>query len=79
MSDFRSDAHYVANIHSTQEALRWIFDAKPGEVSQLYECGDNDHMMVVGLEAINKAGYVNINKVANMLKNEIIRDKKRNN
>ena len=76
MSDFRSDAHYVANIHSTQEALRWIFDAKPGEVSQLYECGDNDHMMVVGLEAINKAGYVNINKVANMLKNEIIRDKK---
>ncbi len=76
MSDFRSDAHHVANIHSTQEALRWIFDAKPGEVSQLYECGDNDHMIVVGLEAVNKAGYVNINKVANMLKAEIIRDKK---
>ena len=76
MSDFRSDAHYVANIHSTQEALRWIFDAKPGEVSQLYECGDNDHMIVVGLEAVNKAGYVNINKVATMLKAEIIRDKK---
>ena len=76
MSDFRSDMHNVANIHSTQEALRWIFDAKPGEVSQLYECGDNDHMIVVGLEAVNKAGYVNINKVATMLKAEIIRDKK---
>ena len=75
-SDFRSDEHYVGGIRSTQDALRWIFDAKEGEVSPLYECGENDHMMVVGLEAINKKGYVNINKVANVLKAEIIRDKK---
>lgn len=75
-SDFPSNAHYVGNIHSTQDALRWIFDAKVGEVSPLYECGDNDHMIVVGLEGINKKGYVNINKVANMLRAEIIRDKK---
>ena len=75
-SDFTSDAHYVGNIHSTQEALRWIFNAKAGEVSPLYECGDNDHMIMVGVEAINKKGYVNINKVANMLRNEIIRNKK---
>lgn len=75
-SDFTSDAHYVGNIHSTQEALRWIFNAKSGEVSPLYECGDNDHMIMVGVEAINKKGYVNINKVANMLRNEIIRNKK---
>lgn len=75
-SDFTSDAHYVGNIHSTQEALRWIFNAKVGEVSPLYECGDNDHMIMVGVEAINKKGYVNINKVANMLRNEIIRNKK---
>ena len=75
-SDFTSDAHYVGNIHSTQEALRWIFNAKAGEVSPLYECGNNDHMIMVGVEAINKKGYVNINKVANMLRNEIIRNKK---
>lgn len=75
-SDFTSDAHYVGNIHSTQEALRWIFNAKAGEVSPLYECGDNDHMIMVGVEAINKKGYVNINKLANMLRNEIIRNKK---
>ena len=75
-SDFTSDAHYVGNIHSTQEALRWFFNAKAGEVSPLYECGDNDHMIMVGVEAINKKGYVNINKVANMLRNEIIRNKK---
>lgn len=75
-SDFTSDSHYVGNIHSTQEALRWIFNAKAGEVSPLYECGDNDHMIMVGVEAINKKGYVNINKVANMLRNEIIRNKK---
>ena len=75
-SDFRSDEHYVGGVRSTQEVLRWIFDAKEGEVSPLYECGENDHMMVVGLERVNKKGYVNINKVANTLKAEIIRDKK---
>ena len=49
---------------------------KPGEVSPLYECGENDHLMVVALERVNKAGYRNINRVADMLKDEIRRDKK---
>ncbi len=75
-SDFRSDEHYVGGVKSTTETLRWIFDAKVGEVSPLYECGENDHMMVVALEAVNKKGYTNINKVANMLRTEIVRNKK---
>ena len=50
--------------------------AKEGEVSPLYECGENDHLMVVALEKINPAGYRNINLVADMLKAEIIKDKK---
>ncbi len=75
-TDFRSDEHYVGGVKSTREALKWVFDAKPGEVSQLYECGENDHLMVVALEAVNPKGYVKVNKVADMLKAELIRDKK---
>ncbi len=75
-ANFRSDEHYVGGVKSTREALKWVFDAKVGEVSPLYECGDNNHMMVVALEGINKAGYTNINKVADMLKAEIVRNKK---
>ena len=74
--NFRSDEHYVGGVKSTREALKWVFDAKKGEVSPLYECGENDHLMVVALETINPAGYTNINQVSDMLRSEIIRDKK---
>ena len=75
-ADFRSGEHYVGGVKGTRDALKWIFAAKEGEVSPLYECGENDHLMVVALEKINPAGYRNINLVADMLKAEIIKDKK---
>jgi len=56
--------------------LKWIFEANEGEVSPLYECGENDHMMVVALAKVNPAGYRNINSVADMLRMELIREKK---
>ncbi len=73
---FHSNEHYIGGIHSTREALKWVFDAKEGEVSPLYECGDNDHLLVVGLEKINPKGYIDINEVAEPLRMEILRDKK---
>lgn len=74
--DFRSAEHRVGGVKSTREALKWIFAAKEGEVSPLYECGDNDHLMVVALEKINPAGYRDINLVADMLRAEILQNKK---
>ena len=55
-----SNEHYVANVHSTRDAMRWIFNdkTKVGDVSPLYECGDNDHMMVIILAGVHKKGYL---------------------
>lgn len=75
-TDLSSAEHYVGGVRSTREALKWIFAAKPGEVSPLYECGENDHLMVVALDKIHEAGYCDINSVAEMLRAEIRRDKK---
>lgn len=75
-TNLRSSEHYVGGVRSTREALKWIFDAKPGEVSPLYECGENDHLLVVALEAVNPKGYASLNQVADMLRPEVIRDKK---
>ena len=75
-TDFSSAEHYVGGVKSTREALKWVFAAKPGEVSPLYECGENDHLMVVALDKIHQAGYRDINSVADMLRTEIRRDKK---
>lgn len=75
-TDFSSAEHYVGGVKSTREALKWVFAAKPGEVSPLYECGENDHLMAVALDKIHQAGYRDINSVADMLRTEIRRDKK---
>ena len=68
--------HNVANLRSTRETMKWIFDAKPGEVSPLYECGNNDHLLVVALTKINPVGYRDMSSVKDVLKAEVIRDKK---
>ena len=62
--------------NAEESGYTWIFAAKPGEVSPLYECGENDHLMVVALDKIHEAGYRDINSVAEMLRAEIRRDKK---
>lgn len=74
--NFMSNEHNVSNIAGTREALKWIFEAEEGEVSPLYECGENNHMLVVAVTSINEAGYPSIDKVQNELRAEVLRNKK---
>lgn len=77
-NDMTTSLHYVANIHSTRDALKWVFDADEKEESPLYECGDNDHLLVMVLNKIHRAGYRDLNdpQVREMVKAEVIKDKK---
>ena len=75
-ADFRNNEHYVGGVKNTREALKWVFEANEGEVSPLYECGENNHLMVVALEKINPAGYRDIHSVASLLRMELAREKK---
>ena len=74
--DLFNSEHNVAGLRATREAMKWIFDAKEGQVSPLYECGNNDHLLVVALTKINPVGYRSLNGVQDMVKAEVIRDKK---
>ena len=78
LNDVSTSEHYVAGVHGTRDALKWIFDAKQGDVSPLYECGDNDHLMVIVLSAIHPKGYRSWDdpQVKEILKREVIKDKK---
>lgn len=75
-SDISSSEHYVANIRSTRDAMKWIFDAKVGDVSPLYECGENDHLLVVALTKIHPIGYRSFDDVKEIIKPAVLRDKK---
>ena len=76
--DMFSNEHSVAGVKSTRDVLRWVFneDTEVGDVSPLYECGNNDHMLVVILTGIHKEGYRKLEDVKDYLTQEVIKDKK---
>lgn len=76
--DISTAQHYLVNIRSTRDALKWLFEAKEGDVSPLYECGDNNHLLVVILNRINPVGYRSLKdaQVKEMVKGEVLKDKK---
>lgn len=76
--DMRNSEHYVANIKDTREAMKWLFEAKENEISPLYECGENDRLLVVVLTKINKIGYRSLDdeNVKSYIRSEVLRDKK---
>ena len=75
--DVTSNSHNIAGIHGTREALKWLFDdADKGDVSQLYECGDNDHLLIVMLDEVNPKGYRPLSKVSPDIKSQLVNEKK---
>ena len=74
--DLFNSEHNVAGLRATRETMKWIFDAKVGEVSPLYECGNNDNLLVVALTGINPVGYRSLDGMKDIVKTEVVRDKK---
>lgn len=75
-TDLYSSEHGIGGMRGTKDALRWVFEAKAGEVSGLYECGESDRMIVVGVASIVPEGYRSLASVKEQLRVEILRDKK---
>ncbi len=77
-NDLMNSEHYVGGIRSTQEAMRWIFneDTDINSVSPMYECGENDHMLVVILTDVHQKGYRSMEDVKDILTKKVMEDKK---
>ena len=74
--DMFNSEHNVIGLRSTREAMKWLFDAKEGDVSPLYECGNNDHLLVLALTKVHPVGYRDLESVKDMLKQEVLNEKK---
>lgn len=74
--DLYNSEHTIGGVRGTKDALKWAFEAKAGEVSGLYECGESDHMMMVGVVSVVPEGYRPLGLVKEQLRYELIRDKK---
>ena len=70
----------VAGIAATRATLRWLMDGDTdiNAVSELYECGDNDNLMVAILKGVTPKGYypVSATMVDAYLRPMVLRDKK---
>lgn len=81
LNDFATSSHTVGNVGGSgiRDAIKWIFEAKEGQVSQLFEAGkENDHLLVLCITKIHPQGYRPWDdaQVKEILKREVIRDKK---
>ena len=64
----------IANIASSRPAIRWAFDNKKGSISEIFEC--QDRFLVVAVDGSLKEGYRSLASVSEILKREILNDKK---
>lgn len=76
--DITTSTHTLVGINATREAMKWLFDAKEGEISPMYGCGNNDQLLLVVLDKIHPKGYRSYDdpQVKEFLKAEVLRDKK---
>ncbi len=79
LRDVTTAQHNLAGIHSTRDAMKWLFEAKQGGVSPMYECGNNgDNLLVVVCTGIHPIGFRSLDdpQVKELVKAQVLRDKK---
>ena len=69
----------IPGIGNTRDALKWVFEAKKNDISEVMNCGNNrDEMLVMALTNIYPKGYMTMEneEVKNYVQQEVLRDKK---
>ena len=64
----------VAGIQNSRQMIHWAFNAKKGDVSEIYEIGDR--YVVAMLEKVVKEGYRPMEELENLLNTNVRRAKK---
>ncbi len=70
----------VAGIANSRDALKWVFEAKKNDISEVMTCGANrgDQLLVMVLTDIYPKGYMPLDnaEVKEYVQGEVLRDKK---
>ncbi len=64
----------LSNIPSSRPAIRWAFEHSKGNISEIFEC--QNHFVAMAVEGNIKAGYRPLASVSELLKRELLNDKK---
>ncbi len=69
----------IQGIGNSRDALKWVFEAKKGDVSEVMTCGNNrDEILVMVLTDIFPKGYMTMENsdVKDYVQQEVLREKK---
>lgn len=77
-NDVTTAQHNLAGIRGTRDAMKWLFEASEGDVSPMYECGDNNHLLLVVCDKVHPIGYRTLkdSQVREAVRAEVLKDKK---
>lgn len=70
----QKNANKVNDLKQSRPIIRWAFKAKEGEVSDVFECGEQ--FIVAVVSEIREGGYRTINDVQGELRAELLKDQK---
>ena len=73
-----ANSYMIGNVPYTRNVVKWVMDAKAGEVSPILQDNQNDHLIVVALNEIVKPGYMPMNdeNINSTLTRKVRNDKK---
>lgn len=69
----------LPGIGNSRDALKWVFEAKKGDISEVMTVGANrDEILVMALTDISPKGFLSLDneEVKNFIQQEVLRDKK---
>jgi len=64
----------IANIENSRQVIRWVNSNKKGSISDIFEC--QNYFVVAAVEGELKAGFRSLAEVSDILKRELINEKK---
>lgn len=72
--NIKEDDEFLAGFESPRTLIRWIYDAEVGDISEPFELGNK--YVVAHLNAINEKGTLSFEAVKELVKEEVIKEKK---
>lgn len=71
-ANITADSYMLGNIPYSRNAVRWVMEAKKGQVSPILEDNQNDHLIVVALNDIIEPGFAPLSD-SNILSTETLK------
>jgi len=73
-TDLKPADRSIPGIESARQIIRWMYDAKKGDVSSVFDCTNS--FVIASLKSVKDKGYAELETVKAQIEPEVIKEKK---